>query len=153
MSSVSLIPATYYSIPQAKSRYVNHGHQPVGVMARLAQGAGSALLMFAGADSMTSAAEASSMGAPPLVDFTSIEGLAQSLVTGGLTGPMQIIAAIVLFLIAGKCIARFVGLAVVGTILVLYMQGVTFNDAWVFFEGFSQRLVAAASAFQNAQAG
>ncbi|MEX0644063.1 MAG: hypothetical protein WD076_02050 [Parvularculaceae bacterium] len=151
MSSMSLIPATYYSVPPANSRYVQHGHKPLGVMARLAQGAGSALLMFAGADTMTSGASAAALGTPPLVDFTSIEGIAQSVLTGGLTGPMQIVAAVFLFLVAGKCIARFVGLAAVATILVLHMQGVTVDDALVFVDGFSQRFAAAVLAFQNAQ--
>ncbi|MGE0408770.1 MAG: hypothetical protein AB7P23_05850 [Amphiplicatus sp.] len=119
----------------------------------MAQGAGSALLMFAGADSMTSSAAAAAAGEPHLVDFSSIDGIAQSLLTGGLTGPAQLIAAVFLFLVAGKCIARFVGLIAVSAILILYMKGVGVADMWQFVEHFAERTTAAVSAFQTAQVG
>ncbi len=122
-------------------------------MRKFAHGAGAALLAFAGADSLSDGASAAASGSPPVVDFSTIDGAAQSLLAGGLSGPFQIVAAALLFLTAGRCIARFLGLVVVAAVLVLYMQGVTVESAWAFLEHFAQRLAAATSAFQTADVG
>lgn len=122
-------------------------------MRKFAHGAGAALLAFAGADSLTDGAAAAASGSPPIVDFSTIDGAAQSLLTGGLSGPFQIIAAALVFLMAGRCVARFFGLVVVSVILVLYMQGVTVESASAFLEHFAERLAAATSAFQTADVG
>lgn len=100
---------------------------------------------------MTESASAAASGAPQMVDFSSMEGLLQTMFAGGLSGPLQIIAAVFLFLAAGKCVSRFLGLAIGATVLFLYMQGVTLADAQSFLTHFVQRLSAAASAFQTAQ--
>lgn len=122
-------------------------------MRKFAQGAGSALLAFAGADSLTNGAAAAAGGSPPVLDFSSVAGMTQSLLAGGMSGPFQIVAAALLFLTAGRCVARFIGLVVVAAVLVLHTQGVTFENAWAFFENFAERLAAATSAFQTADVG
>jgi hypothetical protein len=120
------------------------------VLRRLAQGAGSGLLMFAGADSMTANA-ASPEQTLAAIDITSLDGIAQSVLAGTLTGPMQIIAAILLFVAAGKCVSRFAGLFLVAAVLFLHMQGVTLNEATSFLAQFSDRVGSAVTAFQSAQ--
>ncbi len=82
-----------------------------------------------------------------------MDGLVQTIFGGGLTGHMQIAAAAFLFIAAGQCIARFAGLVVAGIVILLYLQGVTMEDALVFAQHFAQRLGAAATAFQTAEVG
>lgn len=140
--------APYRSLrPHTGARYA----RPVGAARKFAQGAGSALLVFAGADSMTANASAAAAGAPAMVDFSSMEGLLQTMFAGSLSGPLQIIAATFLFLAAGRCVARFLGLAVGAVVLLLYMQGVTLAEVQTFVLNFMERLSAAASAFQTAE--
>lgn len=150
MSAVPLIqPVPYYPAPTSTSYRAGYP-QSLNAARRFAQGAGSALLVFSGADSMTNSAAASVGDVAPL-DFSSLDGIIQSAMSGGLTGPFQIIAAAFLFLAAGRCVSRFLGLIVAAGVLLLYMQGVTVQDAWLFLEHFTQRLSAAASAFQTAK--
>lgn len=56
-----------------------------------------------------------------------------------------------LFLLAGQCVARFLGLAIGAAVLLLYMQGVTVEDAWAFVEQFGSRLSAAEQAFRTSE--
>lgn len=143
-------PVPFYPAP---SRYSKpHSHMTLAALRKFAQGAGSALLVFAGADNFTGAAAAAPMeGSFSAIDFTSVEGLLQAVTAGPLTGPMHILAAALIFLAAGKCVARFLGLAVAALVLFLYMQGVTVEDGVGFFTRFGERLAAAAQAFQTAQ--
>lgn len=107
------------------------------------------MLMFAGADSM--AANASSMGerTTPVLDLSSIAGIVGSIFAGG--GAMQIAAAVLLFLAAGKSMARFAGLMLVGGMFFLHMRGVTLGEASTFIADVGARTGAAVSAFQSAR--
>lgn len=152
MSAVPFIqPVPYHASSSRSGRFTTPYPRSIGAARKFAQGAGSALLVFAGADSMTDSASAAATGSPPITDFSSLEGLTQTVLAGGLSGPLQIIVAAFLFLAAGRCVSRFLGLAVAASVLFLYMQGVTLQDAWMFAEHFTQRLTAAASAFQTAE--
>jgi len=128
-----------------------HSHLTFDALRKFAQGAGSALLVFSGADSITGTAAASTGGVTPVMDFSSLDGIVQTIFSGALTGQMQIAAAIFLFIAAGQCIARFAGLVVAGIVMVLYLQGVTIEEVYVFFQHFAERISAAANAFQTAE--
>jgi hypothetical protein len=125
----------------------------ISAIRKFAQGAGSALLVFNGADSIASGASAAEAGSQSVLDLTSLDALLQTLMTGGFNGPLQLGAAALLFLAAGRCVARFLGLTVAATAVVLYLQGVTFEDASLFTQNFMARLTAAAAAFQTADVG
>lgn len=142
-------PARYAS--SGSRRYASPYPQSVQALRKFAQGAGSALLVFTGAGTMTNNAAASAPSSPASYDFTSLEGLSQALMSGGIGGPLQIAAAAFLFLAAGRCVSRFLGLVVVAVFLVLYMQGVTLDDTVMFFERFAGRLGAATDAFMTAE--
>tara|TARA_R110001606_G_scaffold132928_2_gene268925 strand:- start:228 stop:644 length:417 start_codon:yes stop_codon:yes gene_type:complete len=113
---------------------------------RFAYGAGSALLMFSGADTTS---EIGSQ-AWQTMELGSLEGLLQSIFGGPSHGPLQIAAAVAVFLSAGKCISRVARLAVVFAVLVLHSSGVTVEDAATFLKHFFFRLDSAAAAFLNA---
>lgn len=121
----------FYDVVPIDPRYTRYNSQVMRVIRRLAQGAGSGLLMFAGADSMTANA-ATPQSTLASLDFTSFEGVAQSVLAGNMTGPMQILAAVLLFIATGKCMSRFIGLIAVAAIFFLHMQGVTLNEAGAF---------------------
>jgi hypothetical protein len=141
----------FYSLfPHSNQSGLRPGRS-VDVARKFAQGAGSALLVFAGADSIASSAAASAAGAPPIADFSSLEGLMTTMLSGQLSGPIQIIVAILVFLAAGQCIARFFGLIAAATVIVLYLQGVTVEDVSVFVQHFGERIAAASSAFLDAE--
>jgi hypothetical protein len=146
-------PIPFYPAP-APSRYkLDHSHLTLNALRKFAQGAGSALLVFSGADSMTGTAAASTGGVTPMMDFSTLDGIVQTIFSGGLSGQMQIAAAAFLFIAAGQCIARFAGLVVAGVVMILYLQGVTAEDVLVFFQHFAQRIGAAATAFQTVDVG
>jgi hypothetical protein len=154
MATRYIQPLPFYPAPS--SFQARHSHYTVDAARKFAQGAGSALLVFSGADSVANPSANAGAGAGTSgfdwtsIDFTSFEGILGSLVNGPFTGPVQIIAAVMLFLMAGRCVSRFLGLAVGASVLFLYMQGVTVDDAWMFFERFGERITAAAQAFQTA---
>jgi hypothetical protein len=150
MSTIPYVPAFYYGVAHDGRRYAGESHSRTAHIRKFAQGAGSALLVFAGADSLSDSAHAAAAGTPPIVDFTSLDGVTQSLMTGGLTGPVQILAAALLFLAAGRCMARFLGLIAVAGVMSLYLQGVTPSEIIHFLGQFSERVGAAVSAFQSA---
>lgn len=132
----------FYDVVPIDRRYTKpHTHHPFEVFRKFGQGAGAAYLMMTGSGSLIGA------GAERIVDFTSLEGLARSLATGGVTGPLQILGAIVIFLMAGRCVARFLGLLTVGAAFVLYSQGVTLAEIASFAGEFGARFSAATDAF------
>ena len=133
----------------------DHSHAPFAVFRKFAQGAGAAYLIATGAGNLGAApaiaAENSSTAAAsvaPVFDLTSLNGIAESLVTGGLTGPLQIAGAVLVFLAAGKCIARLVGLAAMFGVMFMYSQGVTTEEMFTFAGSFARRLSAAVEAFR-----
>lgn len=150
MLKTSAQAAPFYSLFPHSNQSGLRPARSIDVARKFAQGAGSALLVFAGADSIASSAAASAAGTPPLADFTSLEGLLATMMSGQLAGPLQIIVAIFVFLAAGQCIARFFGLIVAATVIVLYIQGVTVEDVSIFAQHFVERLVAASTAFLDA---
>lgn len=151
MKSLSLARSgPFYDVVPIDPRYTRYNSQTMRVIRRLAQGAGSGLLMFAGADSMTANA-ATPQSTLASIDFTSFEGIAQSVLAGNMTGPMQIMAAVLLFIATGKCMSRFIGLIAVAAIFFLHMQGVTLNDAGSFMSNMGEKVFTAVSAAQSVQ--
>ncbi|MEE2692698.1 MAG: hypothetical protein VX640_14275 [Pseudomonadota bacterium] len=147
-STVLTRPAAFYDVVPIDQRYAGpHTHSPFEVFRKFGQGAGAAWLVLTGSDAMLSPAAADA--AEPVVDFSSLNGIAESLATGGLTGPLQIIGAILIFLAAGRCIARFAGLIIMAGVFVLYTQGVTIGDIGSFAGDFMHRAAAAAQAFMS----
>lgn len=113
------------------------------------QGAGSALLVFNGANAMTGANAAS--GGPAIPDVTSVEGFLQTFGGSDLAGPAQIAAALFLFFAAGHSVSRFLGLAAAAAVGVLYLKGVTTEEMLTFGDHFVSRLGAAVKAFMSAE--
>lgn len=127
----------------------------VGATRKFVQGIGTALLVFTGAGAMTSGAETGQTSAVNVAsfsgaDFSSVEGLLQAVTSGQFSGPLQIILAVLLFVAAGQCVARFLGLAVAAVAIILYLNGVTISEVLMFFQHFADRLSAAAQAFLTA---
>lgn len=130
----------------------------VGATRKFVQGIGAALLVFTGAGAMTrgGAVEQTNAGSASPVsvaDVSTIEGLLQTVSSGQFAGPLQIALAVLIFIAAGRCVARFLGLAVAAVAIVLYLQGVTVEDSLMFIERFAGRLDAAAQAFLTADVG
>ncbi len=129
----------------------------VDSLRKFIHGAGSALLVFSGAGAMTAGPGAGeTTGLAALANYASLaspEGAVQAIVASGLSGPLQIAAAIFVFLAAGRCTERFLGFALTAIIMLAYFQGVTLEDSWSFMERFAARLTAAADAFQTAELG
>ncbi|WP_425409149.1 hypothetical protein [Hyphococcus sp.] len=100
----------------------------------------------------TSGLQQAASSARPLFtpDFFSFEGVLQTLTSGQFAGPLQIALAVLLFVAAGRCIARFLGLAIAAAVIFLYLQGVTVEDSMMFFERFADRISAAVQAFLSA---
>ncbi len=150
-------PLPFFPAPSPSRYQGRHSHYTVDALRKFAQGAGSALLVFSGADAVANPPATAAGGFAGIdwsaVDFTSFEGMLGSFMNGPFTGPVQIVAAAMLFLMAGRCVARFFGLALGVTVLFLYTQGVTLEDAWTFAEHFIQRVAIAAQAFQTADVG
>lgn len=141
-------PVPAYGLASSPQRYSLGQHRSINATRKFAQGAGSALLVFAGADSITDGAAEATAGAPPLVDFSTADGFAHSLLQGGLTGPTQIAAAVLLYLAAGRSTSRLAGFVIAIAAVALYLQGVTLADAAQFIDHFSRRVAAAVAAFQ-----
>lgn len=143
MASAALSkPAAFYDVVPINQRYARpHTHRPFEVFRKFGQGAGAGLLGVSGADTMTAS---SGLGA---IDFTSLNGIAEALATGGLNGQLQMLGALIIFLAAGRCIARFAGLVAIAAAVALHMQGVGLNDVGSFASDFMQRATAAFGAF------
>jgi hypothetical protein len=113
---------------------------------RFAQGAGSALLVYTGAESFSNRGS----GELTLSDISSVDGALRALLQSDLSGPALVGAAVLLFLTAGHSIARFIGFAAAALLLFMYVQDIGLQDVWTLIENFAQRLAAAAHAFQTA---
>lgn len=138
----------YYDVVPVNPRYAkNHGHHPFSVFRKFGQGAAAAYLAFTGSSTMMSPAIE---GQAPVIDFTSLNGIAESLATGGLNGQMQVLGALALFLAAGPCVARFVGLLLFAGAIFLYTQGVTFEQMGLVAGQLLERFSAAGAAFAAA---
>lgn len=134
-----------------------HSHAPLAVARRAAQGAGSGLLLLSGVGALvfgetdTAAAEALASAAALSSNYNlfSVEGLMQALLSGAFNDSLQIAGAMVIFMTAGQCIARFFGLAAVFAAFFLYAQGVTLGEAMTFFNTTVERVEAARTAFAD----
>lgn len=141
----------YYDVVPVNPRYAKtHGHNSLNVFRKFGQGAAAAYLAFTGSSTMMSPAAAANGQSAPVVDFSSLNGIAESLATGGLNGQMQILGALALFLAAGPCVARFVGLLLFAGAIFLYTQGVSFEDMGLFAGQLLERFSAAGEAFAAA---
>jgi hypothetical protein len=125
-----------------------HPHGPFGVMRKVGHGAGAALLLLSGAGAL-GGAEAATLPTPAVVDYSSIEGLTSGFLTGAFNSPLQIAGAVLLFIAAGQCVARFIGVIAVMAGFYFYSQGVTLADVFVFLGSFTHRLSAAVAAFSH----
>jgi hypothetical protein len=124
---------------------------PIDAVRRFAQGAGTSMLAFAGARNVTGAGVAEG-GIPVATDFTTIDGFTQAVLEGRLTGPTQLLAGAFLFLAAGKCTARLVGLFAGLALVYLFMQGHTITEVFDLSKEFASRFGAAVAAFRGASA-
>lgn len=113
---------------------------------RFAQGAGSAFLVYTGAESFSNRGS----GELTLSDISSVDGALKALLQSDFSGPALVGAAVLLFLTAGHSLARFIGFAIAALFLFMYVQGLGADDLWKLVENFAQRLAAAAHAFQTA---
>lgn len=148
MASAALSkPAAFYDVVPVNQRYARpHTHRPFEVFRKLGQGAGAGLLALSGADTMLAGGGAMAM------DLTSLHGIAETLATGGFNGPLQILGALIIFIAAGRCIARFAGLLAIAAAFMLHMQGVGIGEVGSFAGDFVQRAAAAFDAFMAAPA-
>lgn len=130
----------------------------VDVSRRFAHGVGAAMLFFTGAGAMTR----SGVDGQPLqalrdalagIDFGSPEAIINAAGLDVFAGPMQIFCAASLFLLAGRCAARYFGLLAAGGIVYLYTQGVSIDDASLYTSNFLDRLDAARMAFLTVDVG
>lgn len=146
------------SVAQAPLIYLGAPSKP-GALRRIAvpasfrkflQGAGTAMLGYAGADSVVGPADAANV--PTLADYSSIDGILQGALAGQFTGPAQLAAAFALFVLAGKSNWRMIGLFAGLAGIYLYSQGVTLADATAFAESFLSRLSAGTEAFLSTPA-
>ncbi|OFW99827.1 MAG: hypothetical protein A3E78_07220 [Alphaproteobacteria bacterium RIFCSPHIGHO2_12_FULL_63_12] len=142
-------PLFFYAQPTKPSALGNRWVRFVDTARKFAQGAGTPALAYSGA---ANAADVGGM-APTVTDFTTLDGFTQAVLDGRLTGPAQLIAGAFLFLAAGRCTARLVGLAAGVALIYLYTQGHTLAEGLTLSKEFVSRLIAAFDAFQNAGGG
>ncbi len=122
--------------------------QWVSAVRKFFHGAGASLLLFSGANSITSDQPAAALVS---ADAPALLGALGPLLGNDFAGPVQIVVAVLLFLAAGQSIARFVGLAVAAIVIFCYLNGVGPQDMWVMAQHFFARLGVAIEAFNNAQ--
>lgn len=124
-----------------------HSHGPFSVFRKTAQGAGAGLLGVSGAGAIQSDEAAAAVA--PKMDWTSFDGLASGLATGAFNGQLQLAAAVLIFLAAGRCIARMAGLGLVIGGFLAYSQGMRWDDLTPLLQSFWLRLNAAVAAFMS----
>jgi hypothetical protein len=142
MSATSLLGPAFGLLSTAP-----HSHGAFGVLRKTGQGAGAGLLALSGSGALTR--NPAEVAAPVYVDYASFEGLTAGLLNGAFNAPLQIAAAVLLFVAAGKCIARMIGLAIVLGGFILYSQGARMDDVYAILQSLWYRLSAAFTAFMN----
>ncbi len=142
-------PSLYYGAPTKPSALYDLRFGSIDTIVKFGQGAGAALAAFAGVNNVAGAADATP-GAPTMSDFATLDGFTQAMLEGRLTGPAQMIAAAFLFLAAGRCTARLVGLFAGLALVYLYMQGMSLSEALQLAGELGDRFAAAAQAFRGA---
>lgn len=81
------------------------------------------------------------------IDWSSFDGVTAALTSGAFNGPIQLIAAALIFLAAGRCIARMFGLGLVLFGFVAWQQGMRGDDVAPLLQSLWLRLSAAFAAF------
>jgi len=115
----------FYAAPAKPAALYRYRFGSLGAVAKFLQGAGTALLAYSGAGAIAGPAGA---GAPAASDFTTLDGFTQAVLEGRLTGPAQLVAGAFLFLAAGRCNARMLGLFAGLALVILHAQGVTLAE-------------------------
>ncbi len=121
---------------------------PARFMKDSAQGACAGLLTLAGATQLSSGAAFANVAAG--VDAISLQNLGMQLVAGNITGVLQIAGAAALFLMAGRGIARVLGLLVFVAAATAYFNGVEVSEIVEQSQRIYQALLPAYATFQEA---
>lgn len=119
-----------------------HEHGFFSVFRKSGQGAAAGVIGVNGVTALQAPAHA----LPP-IDLSTLESALASLFNGTFNAPLQVIAALILFLSAGRCVARIVGLGVVLVGFVGYSQGLRWDDVSPIAQSLGVRLLAAWRAF------
>ncbi len=126
-------PIPFYPTPSPARKGPSPYPRAADALRRFIQGAGAVLLVFFGANTMTGAKSGGAIPAEPVAyDFTSVEGLLQTMTASQIAGPAQISAALFLFFAAGQSAARILGLGAAALAVFFYMQGVTVPEVMTF---------------------
>ena len=128
-----------------------HDHGPFTVLRKAAQGAGAGFLVLSGLGALTPESAGVAKAAPSLASFdlTNFDGLTSALFSGAFNDPLQIIGAALVFIAAGRCIARFFGLAAALLVFFLYIKGASVGDLAVLAGSVAERFAAALTAFME----
>lgn len=139
-------PLFFYAQSSKPSALYGNWFQSTAATRKFAQGAGAAMLAYAGANNVTGA----TAGIPVVTDFATLDGFTQAILEGRLTGPTQLVAGALLFLVAGKSTARLVGLLAGLALVYMYSQGHTMADGFELTKDIASRLGVAVEAFRSA---
>lgn len=124
-----------------------HAHGPFSVVRKSLQGAGAAYVGLDGAGAFGRALTAPSSA--NRIDITSFETFASALMSGAYNAQLQVLAAMLIFFAAGRCVARMFGLGVVLLGYVAYTQGMRWDDVAAILHSLGLRLAAAGRAFME----
>lgn len=144
MSASTLKRSGFFSIAQIDRRYAGpHTHDPFQLFRKLGQGMGAGYFTVTGSSAVAS---------PNFLttDLTSFDALSNAFFSGALNGPLQLAGAVLLFMMAGRCLIRFAGVLIVLAAFGLHSQGVTLAEIATFISQFAQRMSAAIEAFRSA---
>lgn len=125
-----------------------HDHGFFSVFRKSGQGAAAGVIGVNGVAALGETASAHL----PRIDFSTWEGVLASLFNGTFNAPLQIMAALILFLSAGRCVARIIGLGAVLVGFVAYSQGVRWEDVYPLLSTLGARFGAAFRAFMETPA-
>ena len=150
VSQASVFAAPFLYAPPSKPSALYAGRlQAFDAIRKLGQGLGSAWLTFSSAQN-TATMTVAPAGAAVASDFTSMDGFVQAVLEGRLTGPAQLAAGAVLFLVAGRCTARTLGLGLGLAALYFLQRGASPADVISAAGDLFVRLRAAFDAFMAA---
>lgn len=124
-----------------------HDHGILSVFRKTGQGAFAGALGLSGAGALG----ASSVVAAPseALDLSSLEGISAGLLGGGLNHQLQLLAAALIFLAAGRCVARMFGLGLAVLAFLAWREGMTSAEILTLLKSLWLRLSAAYAAFMN----
>jgi hypothetical protein len=128
-----------------------HDHGFFSVFRKSGQGAAAGVIGVNGVNGVAAIGETATANLPR-IDFSTWEGVLASLFNGTFNAPLQVMAALILFLSAGRCVARIVGLGAVLIGFVAYSQGVRWEDVYPLLSTLGARFSAAFCAFMETPA-